>query len=384
MQHVLETGQTVLSGLFIGPVTGKPTIAMGVPVARGAQIEYALSAGVSPARIAAMLQHQALPEEWVASVLDGTDTILARTRAAERFVGQKATLDLREQLRLQNEGVLLSYNKEGLPTYAAFSRSTMSDWSVVVAAPRAVIEAPLCRSIAWLVVGAVAAIAVGLTIALRLSARVSGSIRGLVAPALSLGSGRPVDRVPATGLAETEAVGQAIVEASSALRRTRHLAEHDALTGMPNRRLFDELAASRLAEARRHKGRLALLAIDLDGFKAVNDLHGHAAGDVVLKTAAERISSMLRESDVMARLGGDEFAVLLGEATPTDACYVADKLVDALSAPYAGVTPAVTASVGIASYPEAGQTVGALCEVADRALYQAKHAGRRRSAIDAP
>jgi diguanylate cyclase (GGDEF)-like protein len=90
---------------------------------------------------------------------------------------------------------------------------------------------------------------------------------------------------------------------------------------------------------------------------------------------------VLRESDVVARLGGDEFAVLLGNVGLDDARHVGDKLIDALSAPYQGVVPAVSASVGIAMHPQAGPTVAELCEQADQALYQAKRSGKRRLAV---
>ena len=382
LQRVFEAGKPVVTGLFIGPVTGEPFIAMGVPVFRGGEIVYSLNVGLSPKRITEVLQRQAIPGHWVAAVLDGSGTIVARTRDPERFVGHKATPDVMERLNsAQVEGVISSRSMEGIPTYAGFARSSVSNWSVVVGAPRATIEVVLYESIAWLVAGAAAAYAVGIWFAVRLSARVSSSIRGLVEPALSLGSGYPMEHCPPTQLKEAEAVAQAIVQAGRMLKATRHLAEHDALTGLPNRLLFDELVGNRLAEARRHGTSLALLAIDLDGFKAVNDMHGHPAGDAVLKAAASRISGLLRESDVVARLGGDEFAVLLGDAGLGDARHVADQLIDALSTPYPGVVPAVSGSVGIAMHPEAGQTVAELCRRADQALYEAKRSGKRRLAV---
>jgi diguanylate cyclase (GGDEF)-like protein len=382
LQRVFEAGKPVVTGLFIGPMTGEPVIAMGVPVFRGGEIVYSLNVGFSPKRIAEILQRRAIPEHWVAAVLDGSGTIAARTRDPEKFVGQKATPDVMERLDSpQVEGVITSRSKEGIPTYAGFARSSVSNWSVVVGAPRATIEAVLHKSIAWLIAGAAAAYVVGIWLAVRLSARVSSSIRGLVEPALSLGGGHPMDHSPPTRLKEAEAVAQAIFQAGRMLKATRHLAEHDTLTGLPNRLLFDELVGSRLAEARRHGTSLALLAIDLDGFKAVNDMHGHPVGDAVLKAAALRISGLLRESDVVARLGGDEFAVLLGDAGLGDARHVANKLIDALSAPYPGVVPAVSGSVGIAMHPEAGHTVAELCGHADEALYEAKRSGKRRLAV---
>ena len=307
---------------------------------------------------------------------------MARTRDPERFVGQKTTPELIERLNsVHGEGVINSRSKEGIPAYAGFARSSVSDWTLVVGAPTAIVEAELYKSITWLIASAAAAFAVGIWFAVRLSARVSSSIRALVEPALSLGSAYPVEHSPPTRLKEAEAVAQAIVHAGRMLKATRHLAQHDTLTGLPNRLLFDELAGSRLAEARRHGTSLALLAIDLDGFKAVNDLHGHAVGDAVLKAAASRILETLRESDVVARLGGDEFAVLLGDAGLGDARHVGAKLIDALSAPYSGVVPAVSGSVGIATHPQAGHTLADLCEHADQALYEAKRSGKRQMAV---
>ena len=379
VQRVFETGRPVLTGFFVGAVTGKPIIAMSVPVFRDSEVVYSLNAGISPARIAEILQRRAIPSDWVAAVLDGSATIVARTRDPQTFVGQKATPDLIERLDSPElEGLLKSRSKEGIPTYAGFARSTVSNWSVVVGAPRATVEAGLYQSITWLVLGAAAAFAVGIAFAVRLSGRVSGSIRRLVEPALALGSGLPVEQCPPTLLKETDAVAQAIVHAGRMLQATRHLAEHDALTGLPNRLLFAELAGNRLAEARRRGDSLALLAIALDGFKAVNDVHGHAAGDAVLKAAAARISGALRESDVVARMGGDEFVVLLSEAGLDDARLVGAKLVEALSTPYPDVKPAVSGSVGIALHPQDGNTVNALCDRADQALYEAKRSGKKR------
>jgi diguanylate cyclase (GGDEF)-like protein len=381
LQRVFEDRKPVLTGLFIGPVTGRPVIAMGVPVFRDGEVVYSLNIGLSPARIGEILGRQAIPAHWVASVLDGSGTIVARTRDPAKFVGQKATPDVLQLLgSSQAEGVLTSRSKEGFPTYAGFARSSVSNWSVVVGASRATIEAGLYQSIAWLIGGAAAAFAVGITFAAWLSARIGGSIRALVEPALALGSGRPLAHCPPTLLKETDAVAKAIVHAGRMLQATRHLAEHDTLTGLSNRLLFEELGRNRLAEARRSGAGLALLAIDLDGFKAVNDVHGHQAGDAVLKAAASRILAALRESDVVARMGGDEFVALLSDAGLDDARLVADKLIHALGEPYPGVEPPVSGSVGIAVYPRDGQSVEELCDRADQALYAAKRGGKRRLA----
>ena len=117
--------------------------------------------------------------------------------------------------------------------------------------------------------------------------------------------------VPRTHVKEAVEVGTALQQASRMLAHAQHLAHYDPLTGLCNRVLFGELVLRELAVAQRSGASFAILAIDLDGFKAVNDMHGHAAGDTVLKEAADRMANAIRVSDVAARLGGDEFAILL-------------------------------------------------------------------------
>jgi len=203
----------------------------------------------------------------------------------------------------------------------------------------------------------------------------------LVAPALALGEGRTVE-LPATRIKEAQEVGAAMLQASRMLARAQHLAHYDPLTGLCNRVLFGELVLRELAVAQRSGDSFSILAIDLDGFKAVNDMHGHAAGDTVLKEAADRMASAIRVSDVAARLGGDEFAVLLLGAHQEDARLVAEALVESLSLPYPNVRVAVSASIGIAVYPQSGATMLQLLERADVALYRAKGLGKRRVALD--
>ena len=156
-------------------------------------------------------------------------------------------------------------------------------------------------------------------------------------------------------------------------------ANYDALTGLPNRSLFhDRLERAILQEARRH-GQVAALFIDLDGFKQVNDLLGHDAGDALLREAARRIGECVRESDTAARLGGDEFVVALSEvADRGGALRVAEKIRARLALPYhlSGRIAHVSCSIGVALYPEHAETVIALLQRADNAMYRAKHRGK--------
>jgi diguanylate cyclase (GGDEF)-like protein/PAS domain S-box-containing protein len=161
--------------------------------------------------------------------------------------------------------------------------------------------------------------------------------------------------------------------------RIAHMAHHDALTGLPNRVLFHERLDEALLCVRRDRDKLAVLYLDLDQFKNVNDSLGHAAGDKLLAAAAERLRACLRGSDMVARFGGDEFAVLqMGLAGPPEAGALAERIVTLLSEPYdiEGQQALIGASAGIALAPADGETAEQLLTNADIALYQAKEGGR--------
>ncbi len=157
------------------------------------------------------------------------------------------------------------------------------------------------------------------------------------------------------------------------------LARHDALTGLPNRQLLNDRLVQALAAAKRDKTHVALMFIDLDEFKPVNDTYGHAAGDLLLIEAARRIQDCIRESDTVSRIGGDEFIVLLPivESLQDSSC-VAEKIRLALNLPFeaCGSKVYISCSIGIALYPEHGIDANTLFRNADDAMYQAKRSGR--------
>jgi diguanylate cyclase (GGDEF)-like protein/PAS domain S-box-containing protein len=159
----------------------------------------------------------------------------------------------------------------------------------------------------------------------------------------------------------------------------RRLALEDPLTGLPNRRLLDDRLERALSSAARNEEQVAVLMIDLDGFKDVNDEHGHAAGDVVLKTLGARLKDSVRESDTVARVGGDEFLVIVRAVQQSDdACRLAEKLLATISEPVVveGKPLRVGASIGIALYPTDTLHPAQLVRLADTAMYQVKQAGR--------
>ncbi|MFH0933777.1 MAG: bacteriohemerythrin, partial [Pseudomonadota bacterium] len=173
---------------------------------------------------------------------------------------------------------------------------------------------------------------------------------------------------------------QDITERKQAEQLISFMAYHDKLTGLPNRALLFDRLSQAMSQAKRDGKYVALLFADLDGFKAINDKHGHEAGDAVLKMAAQRFLACVRAVDTVARLGGDEFAIVLGNLeNPQQAKGVAEKIVNAFAQGLAlpdGSEGRVGASLGISIYPEHGSEMDILLTSADRAMYSSKRSGK--------
>lgn len=175
------------------------------------------------------------------------------------------------------------------------------------------------------------------------------------------------------------AAQQEVAERKKAEDLIRYQAQHDPLTNLPNRILFNDRLAQALTYGQRHHKYLAVMFLDLDSFKLVNDTMGHDVGDQLLVGIAKRLTEILRESDTMARIGGDEFTILLSELShPEAAGKVAEKIIDYLIKPFVLNNQEfhVTTSIGIAVYPSDGEDVNTLLKYADIAMYEAKEQGR--------
>jgi diguanylate cyclase (GGDEF)-like protein len=258
----------------------------------------------------------------------------------------------------------------------------------------------------WLaILAVVVSLGGGILLARRLLRQVSSALSHLGEAASRLAAGLPLVAA-STRFRETDAVGESLIRMASVLQRRNlelaraiaakeiadlerqhleFLATHDALTGLTNRRGFDSLLVERIEGCGQHRGSLALLYIDMDGFKSVNDQLGHEVGDELLQCFAERLKSGVRSSDVVARLGGDEFALILEQADHGRAVQAADALIHRLSRPYCirGESVEISASIGIAVNTEVGVSPVALIEAADAAMYRAKTAGKARYASSA-
>ena len=174
-------------------------------------------------------------------------------------------------------------------------------------------------------------------------------------------------------------VSRDVSERRHAEEQIEYQAYHDALTGLPNRLLFRDRLTVALAHARRHETSLAVMFLDLDRFKNVNDTLGHTLGDELLRIVADRLRHVLREGDTIARMGGDEFTILLSDLrSAEDAAKIAQKLLDAVAEPMPieGHELFVTTSIGISLYPDDGDSADSLLKNADNAMYRAKETGR--------
>jgi diguanylate cyclase (GGDEF)-like protein len=183
----------------------------------------------------------------------------------------------------------------------------------------------------------------------------------------------------ATAAAQAEAR-----EREAMMEQLRHMAQHDPLTGLPNRASMQQRLALALELARRNRKKLAVMMVDLDGFKRLNDERGHVFGDHCLAAIAGRLRTSVRASDTVARYGGDEFVVLAGELDRAeDAAHIAEKIADMAGLPLFvdGVTERIGCSIGISVFPEDGAESEALIERADRAMYAAKAARQQRYAF---
>lgn len=173
-------------------------------------------------------------------------------------------------------------------------------------------------------------------------------------------------------------------ELASYSKQQQELALHDPLTGLPNRRLLEDRIATAVQHAARQQRRAAVMYLDLDGFKAINDTHGHAYGDEILKQVAQRLVNSSRKEDTVARIGGDEFVIVMGDVgTLGDAQEPATKLIEVVAQPYNvnGLALQLSTSLGIALYPDHATTVDNLMHVADAALYEAKRTGKNRYCV---
>jgi diguanylate cyclase (GGDEF)-like protein/PAS domain S-box-containing protein len=636
--EVFRTGRPGVSNLYTSRALQQKVVAIAVPVLVHQHVAYCVVIGILPAAFDKMLDAQRLPSEWVAAILDGTGTFVARTRAGEQFLGKKVPAEFMGAIMGAREGALDATTADGTPVFSVFSRSPLTEWRVAIGIPHTLIESSLWQTMLALLFGIVSLFAVGIGFAWFVAGRIGRSFQALVAPAAALGMGGAV-ALPPTDVKEADEVAAAIGRAAALLRRrtealrtseeryrtlfdrmaegfaigeliydvegrpvdlrileaneaffgetglpreilkrptlevvptieqvwldayhevvvrggSAHLQEyhaatqryydvrayrasvgrfavvfrditaakrneralresqstlalalkaggsaaweldvaseriragdglvfgmlgftaaelptrtewiwrthdddrsdftaavddviegrkdgysvevrlrardgswrwilsqgmaaerdaqgralrlvgthtditerkemqqrvraaalHDPLTGLPNRALTFEYGGHLIAAAQRRHGRGALLFIDLDRFKPINDLYGHETGDQVLQEVARRLLQCTRQEDLVSRLGGDEFVIILPHLDDVEhrAAVVAQHVIGAISQPFhvGSLELSLSPSIGIAYFPEHADHVSALLHAADLAMYRVKQSGR--------
>ena len=382
LTYMQSNEATAISQVFMGPISKRYIVSVGIPVTRKSGGFHALSAVVTVERFGGILKQQQYPEHWITTILDNQGTVVARSSDMQRHVGQHAIPEVLERLKESPEGVFETKTLDGKPILAVLAKASNSQWTVAIGIPLEVLNAELLDKLWTLVLSTVLLLGGGLLFAWQIGNRISRSIRDLVAPALALGAGDSIEPA-AYGLREANEVGQALVNASKMHALARHQATHDPLTGLANRAMFTEFLAHQLNLSERNQESMAVLYLDLDNFKFINDTYGHGAGDELLKEAAARLRSELRKSDMAARLGGDEFAVVLVASGEDEAAGVVDKLALRLAAPYPidGHDLMAAASIGVAIYPRSASTADDLIAFADDAMYKCKAERRKSRAV---
>jgi diguanylate cyclase (GGDEF)-like protein len=382
LKRTLDMDKPAVSDLFLDPVSAHLTFSIAVPVTQEAMPRFSLNSSVEPAQLARLLTEQKFPASWRATILDSTGSVVARSFEIEKFQGKKVSAGLLTALKASFEGSQEGKTLDGTPVLTVFSKSPVTQWAVVIGIPLEELTAGLRHTLLWLIAASLAALLLGISSTWHFGGRVAGSITALIAPARALGRGEAVT-VPELHFAEAHELGRALLDAAATLQQSQYRARHDVLTGLTNRAYFEAVVNQQLAVCRRDHSTIAILYIDLDGFKAVNDEYGHEAGDQLLCQVALRLKSAIRESDLTARLGGDEFAVALIHSDVDSAETFGKQLIETLSRDYqlGAVTASISASIGVAAFPVSAQHIDTLLIRADKAMYQAKAAGKGRVCV---
>ncbi|MCE3261866.1 MAG: hypothetical protein K0R43_945 [Pseudoduganella sp.] len=221
IQHVFETGKVVVSDVFIGGVTGKPLVAVHVPVIRGDKVVYCLSVGYQPDNLGRVLRNETLPENNVIALLDRQGLIIARTRDAQKYAGKPASQGLVERLAAKEEDVFESTTLDGVPVYTVFTRSPKTGWAVAVGVPRANVLQELLASVTWLTWIVLALLLSGFGVAWLIGERIEKSIRSLSGTARQLVGGQSGTEEP-VAFREAQQMAHTLHQVGAELAKHRH------------------------------------------------------------------------------------------------------------------------------------------------------------------
>lgn len=379
---VFDGARVVHLPLFRDRLLAAPAMAVAVPLRIDGEVVFSLRMSLASSGLSSLLSEQQLPDDWTVAAIDPSGVIAARTKDAGRFVGTRATDTLLAAIASGGACPYRTLTKTGVDALTCAVEVPGTGWHVAVGVPAAAFSREVSGTLRTMLVGGLACAAGGLLGALAIARVVSRQLRQ---PARALAGGAASEEALAgSRIREVVAMNDGLARArrreDELVARLSH-ARHDALTGLPGRGLFRERVERDAAGADAAGDRIAMLFIDLDGFKGVNDRWGHRAGDEALRRVAAVIRGVVREgAELAARLGGDEFAIYLrgpGESLREAAESTATRLIDGI----AGLGDGLGCSIGIAMSDADAALLPEVLACADGLMIQAKRAGKGRYAL---
>jgi diguanylate cyclase (GGDEF)-like protein len=373
--QVFERGETALSTVFMDERSREGRIALTVPMQVEDGHTYAITALVKSSAILERLNDAAWPSGWVAVVLDQRHQIVSRSQDTQRFIGQLSSPSLIRAVD-QGQSSFRSLTRDGVDVITSVSDIPPFGWKVAVGRSSTAIDREVRLALGNVLLGGVICAVLGIAFALFVAHVLKQRINTVIDAVREGG-----DMVHASSaVKEIDQLAIALTSARKSVGRTiaaLDAARRDAVTGLRGRALFMQDAAA-VIEAARTSGddhRVALLYIDLDGFKQVNDRLGHEAGDRVLKGVAEGLLKSVRSSDVVGRIGGDEFAACL-DAPADKIAGVSEQAVARIVAAVEALGDGVGCSIGVAIGGDSELEV--LLDRADKRMLAAKKLGKNR------
>ena len=393
------SGELAVGRAVIGRVEGEPVVPMAIPIKNNAGEVLAVLAGITATAAPGFfdsLQQVRIGETGGFLLISPQDQIFVAATKPELVLKPTAAPGvnpLHDRALAGFRGSGVTVNAQGVEEVAAFASVPSTGWFVVARLPTEEAFATVTRTQDFifrntiLVIGIFLVIlTVGLTVLFRPLTRAAIHADGMTRGDLPL-EPLPIERADEIGNL-IRAFNRLLAKFRATQSKLVEMAHHDTLTALPNRLLLADRMGQTLARSRRDQTSLAVLFLDLDGFKPINDSLGHEAGDLALVEIAQRLGTIVREADTLARVGGDEFVVVLGDLDPDTALaeagagLVATKCIDILRQPMTikGEVLSVGVSVGIA-IGHGESSFDQLMLLADRAMYKAKQSGRDRYAF---
>lgn len=388
-----------LSEIFVGALLQRPIFTLSVPVTVGDKFQYMLSIGSFPETFNKIFSRQSLDSEWVATLIDRSGNVVARSLHPKETVGEKVPLELFESIEKSKEGgVTIRRLLDGAESFTVYHTSQDTNWTVAVAITHRAILSRLFPLSALVVMCITALMLCGGFMVYTLRNHVQKSIGALNDAMTSAANGDLDARAPVSGvfeLAELAETFNRMLETRIQMEeQIRQMAFHDSLTGLANRNLIYDRIQLALSSSRRTGQFCAILFLDMDNFKPLNDEHGHHVGDMLLVEVASRLKSHTRESDTVGRLGGDEFILLLTDLGANESIasectkQISEQIHRVLSLPYLLQESAQNVTAEAVHY-ECTVTIGAcvftyhdgidvsnVLTAADAAMYDGKRNGR--------